>query len=28
VQRTVDGFIALREGETSNPLALLFGPSK
>lgn len=26
VQRSVDGFVALEEGRTSNPLALLFGP--
>jgi hypothetical protein len=27
-QRSVDGFIALQEGETDNPLALLFGPPR
>ena len=28
VQRTVDGFVALQEGRTSNPAALLFGAPK
>ncbi len=27
-QRTVDGFVALQSGETDNPLALLFGPTR
>lgn len=28
VNRTVEGFLALKEGETANPLALLFGPPR
>lgn len=28
VQRTVEGWLALQEGETSNPAALLFGPPR
>lgn len=28
VNRTVEGFLALKEGETENPLALLFGPPR
>ncbi len=28
VQRTVEGFAALAEGQTSNPLALVFGPPR
>ena len=28
IQRSVDGFVALQEGTTENPMALLFGPPK